>query len=320
MSVPLAASPGRSGFGPQLSLSYDSGSGNGPFGFGWSLSLPSIIRKTEKGLPRYQDAEESDVFILSGAEDLVPEFKKDAAGNWLLNAGTHVIHDTPRTEDGVTYTVRRYRPRVEGLFARIERWTNVANIHDVHWRSISKDNILTLYGKNNESCIADPEDAGRIFSWLICETRDAIGNAVLYEYKNEDGAGVDLMHVHERNRGDRNDRRRTANRYLKCIRYGNRIPLLDNAGHGTAYQWTDPHRRHPRHPPDAWYYKNNLTLLGNKLVELFPSNLLQPNPGGSPMEWMQCGNSERSLHGRELRQRLPETLDAHASGDYPEAS
>ena len=47
------ATPGRSGFGPQLSLSYDSGSGNGPFGFGWSLALPSITRKTDKGLPEY---------------------------------------------------------------------------------------------------------------------------------------------------------------------------------------------------------------------------------------------------------------------------
>src|SRR5207248_1359316 len=42
MSVPIATSLGRSGFGPQLSLSYDSGAGNGPFGFGWSLSLPQI--------------------------------------------------------------------------------------------------------------------------------------------------------------------------------------------------------------------------------------------------------------------------------------
>jgi hypothetical protein len=50
MSVPIATSPGRSGFGPQLSLSYDSGAGNGPFGFGWSLSLPSITRKTDKGI------------------------------------------------------------------------------------------------------------------------------------------------------------------------------------------------------------------------------------------------------------------------------
>jgi len=62
MSVPIATSPGRAGFGPQLSLSYDSGAGNGPFGFGWSLSIPSITRKTDKGLPQYHDAEESDVF------------------------------------------------------------------------------------------------------------------------------------------------------------------------------------------------------------------------------------------------------------------
>src|SRR5437660_7923224 len=79
MTVPLATSPGRSGFGPQLSLSYDSGAGNGPFGFGWSLGLPSITRKTDKGLPQYADAIESDVFILSGAEDLVPVLMPDGS-------------------------------------------------------------------------------------------------------------------------------------------------------------------------------------------------------------------------------------------------
>src|ERR1700687_1336540 len=66
LTVPISTSPGRSGFGPQLSLSYDSGAGNGPFGFGWSLALPSVTRKTDKGLPQYVDAEESDTFILSG--------------------------------------------------------------------------------------------------------------------------------------------------------------------------------------------------------------------------------------------------------------
>ena len=81
MTVPIATSPGRSGFGPQLSLSYDSGAGNGPFGFGWSLASPSITRKTDKGLPKYQDADESDVFILSGAEDLVPVLVEND-GQW----------------------------------------------------------------------------------------------------------------------------------------------------------------------------------------------------------------------------------------------
>ena len=55
MPAPIATSPGRSGFGPRLSLSHDSGAGNGPFGFGWSLSLPSITSKTDKGLPQSHD-------------------------------------------------------------------------------------------------------------------------------------------------------------------------------------------------------------------------------------------------------------------------
>jgi hypothetical protein len=84
MTVPIATSPGRSGFGPQLSISYHSGSGKGPFGFGWSLSLPSVTRKIDKGVPLYADGQDqvpdSDVFILSGAEALGPELEKDDAG------------------------------------------------------------------------------------------------------------------------------------------------------------------------------------------------------------------------------------------------
>jgi hypothetical protein len=78
-SVPIAMSPGRSGFGPQFTLSYDSGAGHGPLGPGWSLSLPSNTRKTDKGLSKYRDAEEPDVFVLSGAEDLIPVLKEQGA-------------------------------------------------------------------------------------------------------------------------------------------------------------------------------------------------------------------------------------------------
>ena len=121
-SVPLPISPGRAGFQPSLALSYDSGSGNGPFGLGWSVSLPAITRKTDKGLPKYQDATDSDIFILSSAEDLVPAFQQN----------TTQVDEFSR--DG--YQVRRYRPRIEGIFARIERWTRLSD-GDTHWRSIS---------------------------------------------------------------------------------------------------------------------------------------------------------------------------------------
>ncbi|MFB3885321.1 MAG: SpvB/TcaC N-terminal domain-containing protein [Thermodesulfobacteriota bacterium] len=211
MTVPIATSPGRSGFGPQLALSYDSGSGNGPFGFGWSLSLPSITRKTDKGLPRYRDVEESDEFILSGAEDLVPVLKQQGS-DW-------VPEDVPdRTVGNDTYSIKRYRPRIEGLFARIERWTNKDKPEDTFWRSISKDNITTWYGKTENSRIFDPVDKTHIFSWLICESYDDKGNAIIYEYVPEDSAGIDESHAHERNRTPST---RKANRYLKRIKYGN---------------------------------------------------------------------------------------------------
>ncbi len=88
LSVPIATSPGRSGFGPQLSLAYESGAGNGPFGLGWSLSLPAITRRTDKGLPRY---DESDIFILSGAEDLVPVLEDSQGGDIPAHRDGHIV-------------------------------------------------------------------------------------------------------------------------------------------------------------------------------------------------------------------------------------
>ena len=108
LTVPIAVSQGRAGSTPELTLSYDSGEGNGPFGMGWGLSLPEITRRTDRGLPLYQDADESDIFILSGSEDLVPVLVQDAQGNWVRDV---------TTQNG--YVVTSYRPRVEGLFARI---------------------------------------------------------------------------------------------------------------------------------------------------------------------------------------------------------
>ncbi|HEX7312612.1 MAG TPA: SpvB/TcaC N-terminal domain-containing protein [Pyrinomonadaceae bacterium] len=211
LAIPLALSPGRSGSGPQLSLSYDSGSGNGPFGFGWSLSLPAITRKTDKGLPRYLDGDESDVFLISGAEDLV---------SVLDGAGDRVA--LPRTVHGVSYKVHVYRPRIEGLFARVERWARDDDGVS-HWRAITRDNVTTIFGSDDNSRVADPRDARRVFSYLARLTFDDKGNATHYEYTGEDSVGVNNSRAHETNR---TDAARATQRYLKHIRYGNFEPYV----------------------------------------------------------------------------------------------
>jgi RHS repeat-associated protein len=217
LTLPIPASPARSNFGPQLQLSYDSGSGNGPFGIGWSLSLPSVTRKTDKGLPQYLDNDESDVFIISGAEDLVPVLEQ-TPGGWVRQTLP------TRNVNGEDFRIQRYRPRVEGLFSRIERWTSLQN-GESHWRSLTRTNVTTIYGNTNNSRIfsvadADPQQTKQIFSWLVSESYDDKGNAIVYEYAEETDDNVDLSLVNERNR------LRTTNRYVKRIRYGNRTSHL----------------------------------------------------------------------------------------------
>ena len=218
LTLPIHTSPGRGGFGPSLGLTYDSGQGNGPFGFGWSLSAEaSVRRKTARGVPRYDD---TDTFVLSGHEDLVPVTVPEG--------------DFPPVKvdqsSGRRFAVRGYRPRIETEPLRIERWSACDDADEVFWRTIDASNVTTVYGRTPESRIADTSvQPARIFSWLVSLSYDAAGNAIEYVYKVEDAAGIaDLPLILQPGL----PRRDTAdyagnNKYLASIRYGNRTPNRD---------------------------------------------------------------------------------------------
>ncbi|KAJ8130431.1 hypothetical protein O1611_g3197 [Lasiodiplodia mahajangana] len=208
ISIPVYTSPGRSGFGPSLSLTYDSSRGNGTFGLGWGLNIEGITRKTSKQLPRYQDnGVGADVFLLSGVEDLVP-----------APVESEVLQDG--------WKIRRYLPRLISKTVRIERWVAVSSPEeDVYWRVISAENVTSIFGRTDESRVFEPASQSngnrkRIFSWLISDRFDANGNAMHFRYKAEDGAGVDTdKQIYEETRSSP-----YTQRYLKSITYGNRVP------------------------------------------------------------------------------------------------
>jgi RHS repeat-associated protein len=167
-TVPIALPPGRNGFQPQLSLGYSTGSGNGPFGFGWSTSIPGVRRKTSKGIPQYLGA---DVFILSGAEDLVQV-------------------PLPGNPQGIS----RYQPRTEGLFAHIDHHHDSENDY---WEVRSKDGLTSLYGAirptdappawRDPATIVDPDPdkPDHIFAWNLTSTTDPFGNRIEYRYERD---------------------------------------------------------------------------------------------------------------------------------------
>ncbi|QKJ49197.1 hypothetical protein G9394_12375 [Proteus vulgaris] len=55
--MPLPISQGR-GYAPSLGLTYQNQVGNGAFGFGWSVGVMSIRRRTSKGVPTYTQQDE----------------------------------------------------------------------------------------------------------------------------------------------------------------------------------------------------------------------------------------------------------------------
>jgi plastocyanin domain-containing protein len=54
VSIPVVTSGSRGGFQPSMSINYNSGNGNGPFGLGWAINTPSITRRTDKGIHLYK--------------------------------------------------------------------------------------------------------------------------------------------------------------------------------------------------------------------------------------------------------------------------
>ncbi|NOU20146.1 MAG: insecticidal toxin complex protein [Bacteroidales bacterium] len=220
-SLPLPFSPAR-GASPSLSLSYSSGAGNSIFGLGWNLSLGSIKRKTDKGLPQYLDSIDSDTFLFSEAEDLVPEFKKKPDGSFQLDTKGEYIINERDSKDG-QFTIRNYKPRIEGLFARIERWTEKTS-GKIKWRVITKENITTLFGWTDNSIISNPDDGLKIYEWLPEFVFDDKGNCSHYIYKKEDKVGFNESLLHNRNRLKDGEITYT-NLYIDKILYGNKTPF-----------------------------------------------------------------------------------------------
>lgn len=167
--IPIQTPAGRNQLSPGLSLAYSTGQGNGLFGVGWAVGLPEIMRSTSHGLPIYVDTK--DVFVFSGQEDLVP-----------LPA--------------VSGQPQGYRPRTEGIFARIE---HTRTSSEDFWKVTTKEGLTSYYGTPransgtsdpswvDPAVLRDPTDTNKLFAWRLTRTTDPFGNRIDYIYVHDQG-------------------------------------------------------------------------------------------------------------------------------------
>ncbi|MEG8233972.1 SpvB/TcaC N-terminal domain-containing protein [Pseudomonas orientalis] len=195
--IPLPISPAR-GYAPAMSLTYQSGAGNGPFGLGWGVPLGAVSRRTTHGVPAYTP---HDVLVGPDAQIWLPE--RDAEGA----ISSRRLASFNGLALPTTYTVTRHFPRIETRFDRIEHWQSATDTAGF-WLIQSANGSQHFYGKTPLARIADPDHPHHVAQWLLQESLNTHGEHIYYHYKKETDPS-------------RYPRDCRAQRYLERVCYGN---------------------------------------------------------------------------------------------------
>ena len=165
-TIPIDISPGTNGVQPQISLVYNSQSGKGIAGMGWSIGGLSAI--TRVGKAKYIEGETTgvtmtydDKYVLDGLR-LIPVRKG-------VNSGTNGLE---------------HRLEIEN-FSKTYSRENVGN-GPKYFEVITQNGDSMFYGQNNNARIilkGQPSPSAYMLNKIV----DANGNYVKYNYKNYDG-------------------------------------------------------------------------------------------------------------------------------------
>ena len=169
-SVPLKTLPGRNGFAPELSISYNSGNGNGSFGLGWKLDFPYIQRQTDKGLPYYTEYPTPDG-IDNDSDGTTDEY--DEYDNFVLNGG----------EELLPVSGSYWRCENESSFMRFQK-------SGLGWIAKGKDGSTLYFGTTLSSRVQD--NNGRIFQYFLDKMVDLNGNEILFTYEKKDSSSYQI--------------------------------------------------------------------------------------------------------------------------------
>lgn len=145
-AVPLDCPRGPNGIGPQLSLHYGTGAGNGPFGMGWSINLPRLLRSTARGTPTYDPAR--DELMLEGAGELV------------------------------AFADGSLRPRVDAGAWRAVREGDGFRLTD-------RNGLQYVLGADASARLSDPDHPDRVYAWQLQRIEDALGNIATVTWRRE---------------------------------------------------------------------------------------------------------------------------------------
>lgn len=200
MSVPIDLPNGPNDIAPKVALTYSSAGTNGPFGTGWTIAFPRILRTTMHGRPRYED---DDVLVLEGSGPLVhmadgtlrPEVE---TGDWSIirHGDGFIVTDRAGTRHELGTTPDS---RIPGLGGGTWAWLihttedNLGTTVGYTWRSDGPQRYLDAitFGVYTLQFVYEPRPD--VLRWgrggFILETHERCASIELHV---ADGAGTSL--------------------------------------------------------------------------------------------------------------------------------
>ncbi len=180
---PIKLPTGRNGMQPNLNVTYNSEGGNGWMGLGWNLQLPAITLDTRWGVPRFDEAYETEIYQLNG-EQLV------------LKVGSEYTSPHRYSGDITRSNNREFYLRKEGSYLKIVR--SGSSPSNYSWVVTDKLGNKSYYGEDNSSVIKDESINANITHWALSKTVDPFGNEVWYSYEKANTTinGVSLQYFY----------------------------------------------------------------------------------------------------------------------------
>ena len=178
-SIPILTAPASGGVAPQISLNYNSQSGNGEVGVGWSIGGVSAISLCPQTME--QDG-------ISGSRGI----RLDGSDRFCLD-GQRLLVDTSTGVYGHDGT--RYRTEIDN-FERITAYGSAGN-GPAWFRVESRDGTVREYGNSADSRIEARGAAtpATVFTWAQNRFEDRSGNYMLYSYlENSSGPVAFVLH------------------------------------------------------------------------------------------------------------------------------
>ena len=181
-SIPIKVVPGRQGAQPKLAIRYNSASGNGWCGVGWTLDVGYIQRDVRHGVP-----------ISWASTNPLPQY--DDSKGFIANVGgvSSVLVQVGATNQNPII----YRQQVDTSFLTYNYYTNN------HWEIVDKSGNTFYFGEASASQMENtktnwPQGVGSsTWRWALDKIIDANGNETILNDPSVSGMLYpDKYHTH----------------------------------------------------------------------------------------------------------------------------